>query len=131
MTKPTNEERREVAAKLRAKHRERTRPGVFVPQDAGMQAWDYLRDLEACLPDGDSAFTVLADLIDPTCRACLDTLFFPATDLTPEREEDIYVCSECGEVLSYDEGFDPDTDYPAYCEACGSRVVGIGEPWNE
>ena len=70
--KPTDEERREVAAKLRAKHRERTRPGVFVPQDAGMQVWDYLRDLEACLPDGESAFTVLADLIDPepeqTCR---------------------------------------------------------------
>lgn len=73
----------------------------------------------------------LADLIDPTCKACLCTMFHPATELTPEFEEDVYVCSECGEVLSYDEDFDPDTDYPAYCESCGFRVAEIGEPCNE
>lgn len=62
---PTDDERRRVAAALREKHRERTRPGQFEPQDVNLQAWCYLKDLESCVPDGDSLFTVLADLIEP------------------------------------------------------------------
>lgn len=73
----------------------------------------------------------LADLIDPTCKACRDTLFYPDTGLTPEHEETIYRCSSCGQILTYDADFDPETDSPAYCESCGSRVTGIGEPWDE
>lgn len=63
---PTDDERREVARRLRDKHRERAKPNMFEPQDAGMQLWSYLKDLEDCLPDGDSAFIVLADLIEPS-----------------------------------------------------------------
>lgn len=61
----TSDERREVAERLRVKYRERNAPGMFEVQDAGMQRSDYLQDLVDCLPDGDSAFTVLADLIEP------------------------------------------------------------------
>lgn len=66
----TNDERREVAARLREKHRECTSPLLMEPQDVDMQALGYLRDLESCVPDGESLFTVLADLIEPspTCE---------------------------------------------------------------
>lgn len=108
-----DEERREVAAKLRAKHRERNRPGVFVPQDAGMQVWDYLRDLEECLPDGDSAFTVLADLIEPeperTCRIVGAHTAHASTHLRKVGR-----CSDCGELI--------ETDH-RHCFNCGAKVV--------
>ena len=73
---PTNEERREVARKLREKYIERNTPGYFEVQDLNFQALNYLKDLEACVPDGDSLFTVLADLIEPDenivhCRECV------------------------------------------------------------
>lgn len=123
MTKPTDEERREVAAKLRAKHRERNRPGVLVPQDAGMQVWDYLRDLEECLPDGDSAFTVLADLIEPEPeRTCRIEHAYAKGSAWPHA-----ACSECGGSLSYydtvDEYGEDSADTCPYCPFCGSKVV--------
>lgn len=61
----TDGERREVARRLREKHRERMSPGTLEGQCAESQALGYLRDLESCVPDGDSLFTVLADLIEP------------------------------------------------------------------
>lgn len=127
--KPTDEERREVAQKLRE-----SRSFVDGLGRCGMtqNALDtFERILECVGYETGNVFDFLADLIDPTCRACLRTLFHPATEFTPEFEEDVYVCSECGEVLSYDEDFDPDTDYPAYCESCGFRVAEIGEPCSE
>lgn len=104
--RPTDDERREVAARLRAKYRERNAPGMFEVQDAGMQAYGYLKDLESCLPDGESAFTVLADLIDPTCRRVI--------------EDETQVCSECSGDL--DEGYGWD-----FCPHCGARVVGCDD----
>lgn len=77
----------------------------------------------------DELFDRLAHLIDPTCEAHRDALFYPATDLTPENEEIVYRCDECGEIVSFDEDYDPETDLPAYCLRCGSRITGIGEPW--
>lgn len=73
----------------------------------------------------------LADLIDPTCEAHRNVLFYPATGLTGEHEEAVFMCGKCGEIVSYDEDYDPETDLPAYCERCGSRITGIGEPWDE
>lgn len=61
----TNEERKEVARKLREKYHEREAAGWVEVKDLGIQALNYLKDLESCLPDGDSFFTVLADLIEP------------------------------------------------------------------
>lgn len=92
--------REEVAKKLRAKYKERTMPGLFEPQDVYFYTLNYLKDLEKCLPDGESAFTVLADLIDPTCK--------------PVEADNNIVCSECGADL-YDDDL--------YCPHCGSRVV--------
>lgn len=127
--KPTDKERREVARKLRE-----SRSFVDGLGRCGMtqNVLDtFERILECVGYETGNVFDFLADLIDPTCRACLRTLLHPATEFTPEFEEDVYVCSECGEVLSYDEDFDPDTDYPAYCESCGFRVAEIGEPCSE
>lgn len=76
--------RQEIAKRLRDKYRERNTPGMFVAQDVGTQAYDYLKDLESCLPDGDSMFTVLADLIDPTCHPV-------------PSDGGFFTCSECGE----------------------------------
>mgnify|MGYP000980882623 CR=1 FL=1 len=59
---PTDEERRDVARKLREKHLERTHR--FEGQCVEDQRVQFLRDLNDCLPDGESAFIVLADLID-------------------------------------------------------------------
>lgn len=79
----------------------------------------------------------LADLIDPTCEVHRDTVFKPAV-LYPDRElddvgrdETVFRCGKCCEIVSYDEDYNPETDSPAYCETCGSRIIGIGEPWNE
>lgn len=88
--------REEVAKKLRAKYKERTMPGLFEPQDVYFYTLNYLKDLEKCLPDGESAFTVLADLIDPTCK--------------PVEADNNIVCSECGADL-YDDDL--------YCPHCG------------
>lgn len=116
--------RQEIAGKLREKYNERNAPGMFEVQDVGMQAYDYLKDLESCLPDGDSMFTVLADLIDPTCHiVCVDDTY--NTPETGRVDEWHYECSKCGIELD-----DNDTDAMDsgakpfdYCKNCGARVV--------
>lgn len=75
-------------------------------------------------------FNRLADLIDPTCEACKDTLFYPETELAPEKEVAVYRCSSCGGIVACYE-YNPETDEPVYCESCGCRIKGIGEPWDE
>lgn len=101
----TSEERIEAAEKLREKYRERMMPGQFTVQDIDMQAYDYLKDLEDCLPDGENVFTVLADLIDPTCHVRI-----------PDEMEGECFCSECGSMVG-------EYGYPKYCPFCGARVV--------
>ena len=108
----TNDERREVAARLRDKYRERMEPGQFMPQDLGLQALDYLEDLESCLPEGDSAFTVIADLIDPTCHD------FGGQEGTNGEGYD-FACSACGW-----RGAVVQDALPSFCPHCGARVVG-------
>lgn len=112
---PTSDERREVAERLRAKYRERNAPGMFEVQDVYMQRSNYLQDLVGCLPDGDSAFTVLADLIDPTCEDVSEPPesggFWPAPH---------FKCSVCGtQHVS--------VGYVRYCPNCGARVVSGDE----
>ena len=62
---PTNDEKRDVARKLREAYARMMSPGLFEPQGMSIQAMNYLRDIERCVPDGDSLMLVLADLIDP------------------------------------------------------------------
>ena len=115
--------REEVAGKLRAKYKEHTMPGFFEPQDVYFQTLNYLKDLEECLPDGESAFTVLADLIDPTCEG------------VEEREDDgidappryTSHCGNCGQMWDETSGI---PRFPMYCPNCGARVVrGRLNPW--
>ena len=73
----------------------------------------------------------LADLIDPTCEARRDTVITPANSGLPESEDTVFRCGACGEILTWDERFDPDGDAPSYCEFCGARVIGIGESLDE
>lgn len=109
----SREEREEVAKKLRAKYKERTMPGFFDPQDAYFYTLNYLKDLEKCLPDGESAFTVLADLIDPTCELKI--------------QDGHACCGNCGHRLAgeyeEEEGY---WCFRPYCPDCGSRVVCDG-----
>lgn len=122
---PTSDERREVAARLREKHRERNAPGMFEVQDVYMQRSDYLQDLVDCLPDGDSAFTVLADLIDPTCRIVYVDESYSTPDVG-RVDEWHYECSRCcyelsdGEMYEFESGALPFR----YCPECGCRVTG-------
>lgn len=69
---PSNDERREVAARLREKHCERQ--GTFEPQSISIQAMNRLDDLLDCLPKRRDMFLDLADLIEPeerTCEGCV------------------------------------------------------------
>ena len=103
--------REEVAKKLRAKYKERTMPGLFEPQDVYFYTLNYLKDLEKCLPDGESAFTVLADLIDPTCEVTLDE------ELSQELQGEMFRCDKCNAAFPRING-----EY-RYCPNCGARVV--------
>lgn len=107
---PTNEERREVARKLREKHVERNTPGYLEVQDLNFQALNYLKDLESCLPDGDSAFTILADLIEPEPERKAkskpfpiekDTGYFDTTKCECGYLNDVSAtyCGQCGCVI--------------------------------
>ena len=117
--------REEVAKKLRAKYKERTMPGFFEPQDVYFYTLNYLKDLEKCLPDGESAFTVLADLIDPTCHMSCE--YGSGDEATEEYMEEIAGthedtvachCHDCDTVFRYERGI-----IPNYCPHCGARVV--------
>lgn len=120
-----NNKRREVAERLREL------AGGYVTIGDFQRAIGFSTSTEIDIDRDAKELRCLADLIDPICEACRDTLFYPDTGLTPEYEETIYRCSACGQVLTYDADFDPETDSPAYCESCGSRVTGIGEPLDE
>ena len=37
--------------------------------------------------------------------------------------ETVFECSECGEVVSWDDGYDPASDLPSYCPRCGARII--------
>ena len=119
-----SEKRIEAAKRLREKHSERNSAGWLEAQDMNMQALNYLHDLAGCLPDGDSAFTVLAELIDPTCRiVCVDDSY--NTPETGRVDDWHYECSRCcyelddGEMYEFESGALPFL----YCPDCGARVV--------
>lgn len=96
---PTDEERKEVARKLREKYHERKSAGWIEVQDLGIQALNYLKDLESCLPDGDSAFTVLADLIDPEQE--LTSVVAPNKEIRDigTREGFLNAIRDCGQFI--------------------------------
>lgn len=127
----TNEVRREVARKLREKQIERNTPGYFEVQDLNFQALNYLKDLEACVPDGDSLFTVLADLIEPepelTCKPIVEEITYQWGGKQYEIK-----CDKCGEPFIrtfsdkefvYDLARNLVSNGIRFCQRCGAKVA--------
>lgn len=107
---PTNEERREVAARLRMLSSHREVDKELVEDALGL----YMGE---CIDGYDPvSVTELADLIEPaperTCRDIAEPPkgggFWPAPH---------FKCSECG-------GEHVSIDYVSYCPKCGAKVVG-------
>lgn len=107
---PTNEERRNVAARLREMHGERQ--GTFEPQSMSIQATNRLDDLLDCLPKRRDMFLDLADLIEPeperTCR--IEGIY--------SDEFAIYDHLTCGHV-----NLRHHHEATSYCSTCGAKVV--------
>ena len=129
MSTISTEERREVARRLREVNPYRNR-SYTVPYHRYIPAAEYLAELAGALgysPKNDVSRlefqSHLADLIDPTCLAC------PDVEDTPDGGQfECWSCSVCGNIVSVDPDYDTETDGPAYCEACGHRIIGKGEP---
>lgn len=118
---PTNDERREIAARLREKYGEQF--GMFVPQAMEMQACNMLENLLDCLPKRRDMFLDLADLIEPEPeRTCAFTDNWNDPDLPLptcsacgwEAEETDCVCVIGGPMFQYGGKF---------CKECGAKVV--------
>jgi predicted RNA-binding Zn-ribbon protein involved in translation (DUF1610 family) len=112
-----SDERREVAARLRAEVSE----GECIDYAVFRIINDVLGVNDAW---GAKAARILADLIDPTCHiVCVDDTY--NTPETGRVDEWHYECSKCGIELD-----DNDTDVMDsgakpfdYCPNCGARVV--------
>lgn len=104
----TSEERREVAARLRATKAECEERGYPWMVEDLLQALGF----ETYEDGDDGIFDRLADLIDPTCDA----------EQGYDRDEPIqgrwWKCDVCGEHFIYERGF-----APRFCPECGARVV--------
>lgn len=112
----SNDERREVASKLRDKKSEFFGVRSFFPQDLILYQSLYLKAMDECLPDCDCCFDVLAELIDrPTCHNVYD-----------EREMGAcangFECSVCGNRVEDFEHYCI-TGAFNYCPRCGREVV--------
>ena len=109
MSKITNEERREVAARLRGLD-EAT---ATLSPEYSRQEYDamVLRAIRAVVGEGD-IFHLLADLIDrPTCKK-------------EEHDEYYWRCTRCGGFICWDAVTDCCGVIPTrYCPNCGAEVV--------
>lgn len=108
--KPTDEERREVAARLRE-----SRSFVDGLGRCGMtqNALDtFERILECVGYETGDVFDFLAGLIEPAPeRTCM-----PIMPPYEPGVEEIPVCSECGRQMFIEDG-------DAYCPRCGAKVI--------
>lgn len=105
---PTSDERREVAARLRKNASKR---GVSLDYLGSTQVaswWLLLHTIGCMSNEQESAFRMLADLIDPTCHD------FGGEEGTNGEGYD-FACSACGYVCDLAE--------PTFCPNCGARVV--------
>lgn len=110
----SDEERREVAAKLRAKKEDFFGVRSFFPQDLILYQSLYLKAIEECLPDGDCFFDVLAGLIDmPTAKGIIE-------------DDGTSVCGHCGfrfDVSVEVSGCFSEVVLANHCPNCGHLLV--------
>lgn len=110
----SDQERREIAAKLREKKSEFFGVRSFFPQDIILYQSQYLKAVEECMPDGDCFFDMLAELIDrPTCTVRMGVT------------GNVGVCMRCGAMVEMSTAvFDAIEALPTrYCPNCGAEVV--------
>lgn len=112
---PTNEERREVAERLRENAESNPRMGLLLNVAFADGSLRPEGSFEWEVSSHDAALR-LADLIEPEPeRAC--------RDVYDGRE---FSCSECGtvsHVLLRDEAMDWRLVTPSYCPNCGAKVI--------
>ncbi len=140
----TSDERRDIAARLRALpidtyavRKEWEEGGLFIDANLGDEA-DYSQIHNAvfgCFPaeymhagDYEELHERLADLIDPTCTIdVMDT----GERADYECRERIMHCSHCnaefGYVLYGEDGDVSMDDKPKFCPGCGARVTDGGD----
>lgn len=118
----TDDERREVATRLRANAKAHPHMGLllnFAFADKGLN------------PDGEMEYNVtsyhaamrLADLIEPEPER---TCHIKISDCTDSLGQKMYRCSECGSLTTDDACFfegEPDIGWFSYCPNCGAKVV--------
>lgn len=114
----SNEERIEVAAKLREKKEDFFGVRSFFPQDLILYQSLYLKAIEECLPDGDCCFDVLAGLIDvPTAKGIIE-------------DDGTSVCGHCGfrfDVSVETAGCFSEVVLANHCPQCGRLLVWCDE----
>lgn len=110
----SDDERREVAARLRSFMTDNSMNATVDVSHVPYTLRLYYVNVD-CIYFCEYDAARLADLIDPTCKAYRDTLFLF------KREETVFRCDKCDEIVSYDKNYNPETDLPAYCKMCGSR----------
>lgn len=116
--KASDEERREIAARLR----ENVGLSSRLPNEYSIEVKSalVLSKLLDCIDCSDDVFLYLADLIDrPTCRNIYDESKAGAC-------ENGFECSECGNVVEDGEGWLVNGTFN-YCSECGAEVVTDGD----
>lgn len=117
---PTSDERREVASALRGDpndtliHQSREGFEHMTYHEAAYRFWDMCRRIKAAadIDIARSTRSVLADLIDPTCK-----------NKYRNHDDRSFLCSKCGyEAWTYGDSF-CDPDEFRFCPNCGARVV--------
>jgi hypothetical protein len=112
MAATTNDERREVARKLREE-------GKIWASSRQNPEWYYNR-IDRCLGNHGLTFEGLADLIDlPTCHVVSEALHTGGFGCEEAGTE---FTLSCGHTVIVDGDFQP-----RYCDECGCRVVNDDE----
>lgn len=112
----TNDERREVAERLRNGEIARNSEEAYVV----LLSCIGIRPQLPAVRTYKDAMARMADLIDPTCH----NRQIAYNKTAPEEfQTDDFICSACGELFCADgDGVNHPIDW-AYCPNCGARVV--------
>ena len=126
VTMADGDERREVAARLRAQARTVSHDGGYLWQrlEIAVNGWSLGAVVDESYVFNNNILSRLADLRDPTCSMdAIDT----GEQADHECREHIMHCSNCGAEFGYvlygEDGDVSMDDKPKFCPECGKRVV--------